>query len=44
MANPGCRGQLVLRPVALEHLSDLEQRQIGNAAVDIGLRRGDQTR
>ena len=34
--------QLVLRPVALEDLADLEQRQIGDAAVGIALRGGDQ--
>ena len=44
VANAGCRDQLILRPVALEHLADLEQRHIGKAAIGIGLRRGDQTR
>ena len=35
----GRRGELVLRPVALEHLPDLEQRDVGIAAVGILLRR-----
>ncbi len=35
-------GELILRPVAAEDLSDLEQRRIGKAAVGILLRGGDQ--
>ena len=42
VANAGGRDQLVLRLVAPEHLSDLEQRHIRKAAVGIGLRGGDQ--
>ncbi len=44
MANAGCRDQLIFRPVALEHLADLEQRHIRKAAIGIGLRCGDKTR
>src|SRR5262249_40534724 len=36
------RGQLVLRTVAAKGLSDLEQRHVGEAAVGVLLRRGDE--
>src|SRR5262249_54804016 len=36
------RGQLVLRTVAAKDLSDLEQRHVGEAAVGVLLRRGDE--
>jgi len=42
MAHAGGRDQLVFGLVALEHLADLEQRDIGRAAIGIGLRRRDQ--
>ena len=41
---PDGRDELVLGPVALEHLADLEQRDVRKAAIGIGLRRGDQAR
>ena len=36
------RGELILGLVAAEHLSDLEQRHVGKAAVGVLLRGGDQ--
>ena len=44
MTHAGCGGQLILRPVAPEHLAYLEQRDIRKAAIGFGLHRGDQTR
>ena len=43
MANACRRDQLSLRSVAGEDLADFEQRQIRQAAIDIALRRGDET-
>ena len=44
VADAGGRDELVLRLVALENLSDLEQRDIRKAAIVIGLRGRDQAR
>ena len=44
MADAGGGDQLILRPVALENLSDLEQRDVGKSAIRIGLRRRDKAR
>ena len=44
VANAGGRDQLVLGPVALEHLADFEQRDIREAAIGVGLRRRDEAR
>ena len=43
-AHAAGRDELILRPVALENLADLEQRDIGEAAIGIGLRRRDEAR
>ena len=42
-AQTGGGGELILRPVAGKHLSNLEQRHVGIAAVGVPLRRHDQT-
>ena len=44
MANACGRGQLILRPVAFEHLAYFEQRQIGKTAINVCLNRSDQAR
>ena len=44
VADAGGGDQLILRPVALENLSDLEQRDVGKSAIRIGLRRRDKAR
>ena len=44
VAHAGGRDELILGLVALEDLADLEQRDIGEAAIGIGLRRGDEAR
>ena len=43
MAHAGCGNQLILRPVAPEDLADFEQRDIREAAVDVGLNGGDES-
>ena len=43
-AHAGGGGELIGRLVAAKHLADLEQADIGKAAIGILLRRGDQTR
>ena len=43
MAHARCRGQLILRSIALEDLADFEQRRVHEAAIAIGLHGGDQT-
>ena len=43
-AQAACRHELVIGPVAIEHLADLEQRGVGKAAVGIPLSGGDQAR
>ena len=35
VANAGCGDELILRPVALEHLADFEKRHIGKAAIAV---------
>ncbi len=42
--NAGCRDPLILRPVALEHLADLEQCDVRKAVVGVSLCCRDQTR
>ena len=43
-AHAGRGGELILRLVALENLPDLEQRDVGEAAVGVLLRGRDQAR
>src|SRR4029077_20485919 len=43
-AHTGGGGELILGPVALEYLADLEQRDVGEAAVGVLLRAGHESR